>query len=522
MFELASGRFEEADKLVREARLWPYPLIWVMLKEDQRDRSEHSVRAFATLSPRIIDEDSLLLLIDQEFMEYAKEIWNHLSSLLGCSEKQCDIGDRNVSLKEIAKSLFTLRWLLYSIGAEIPVYLYFSYLYLSKADLDISTHSNRSNDSGTAKDKSMSNGAEDDNWVYNGSSPWDWVYKSLMNTFSLIVDGSRSEGQDSRLNLIFETYANIFKAELKLLKTTIDRHTGVQPINYKSMLCEIMEKQVLLLNAFHDELEDHTYSPDKRQQRACPSLCEEIVSGSDAYIPRLYPRKLIEVSKEENLRMLIFPQKPRRRKTIEEIVGRSLEDIDACGEQRRAIHSCTLKYIIGGRLCEFLNLIRDLKQTCDLSNFIRDIRIAAVNWGGEPECKEAEEDFKRLIGRDICEIRVDCEEKEKFSENFDSILKSLEPDHSLVIHIISDYRKDVIEKILSKIDNVKGSLKAKIWIAISPTAIYARNTRLVKICSSCSGSLEKVLDVCFLEANKIGCLQVEPLRIYIDELYRPG
>ncbi|MFZ8823336.1 MAG: hypothetical protein ACO2O0_04190, partial [Desulfurococcales archaeon] len=32
MFELASGRFEEADKLVREARLWPYPLIWVLLE----------------------------------------------------------------------------------------------------------------------------------------------------------------------------------------------------------------------------------------------------------------------------------------------------------------------------------------------------------------------------------------------------------------------------------------------------------------------------------------------------------
>ncbi len=523
IFELASGKFEEADKLVREARLWPYPLIWVIPREDRRDRSERGIGVFTTLSPRVINEDDLLMLIDQDFMKYTKKIWNYLLHILECSERQYDTGDLKVSIKEIAKSLFTFRWILYSIGAEIPIYIYFSYLYLSKADLDSGTHSNRSNDTSIEIDKSTNSGIENDNNVYDGSSPWDWVYKSLMNTFSLIVDGSRSEGGDNCLNLILEKYANILEAELRLLETTINCRTRTQSNNHKSIILEIMKNQVLLLNILRYELKSHTHPPDRGQQKVCPSLHEEVASGSNAYIPRLYPRKLIEMSKEENLHLLLLPQEPKRRRIIEDIMGRSLEDIDACGEQRRAKHSCTLKYIIGGRLCEFLNLIRNLRQTHDPSNFIRDIRIAAINWDGEQECEEAEEDFKSLISRDICDVKVECEiDIKKFLEKFDSILKSLEPDHSLVIHIISDYGKNVIRGILSKIDDKKGSLKAKIWIAISPAAIYVRNTRLAKICSTRSGSLEKILDVCFLEANKMGCLQVEPLRIYIDELYSLG
>ena len=498
MFELASGRFEEADKLVREARLWPYPLIWVLL-----EGGGQGIRIPATLGPRVIREEDLLSLIDRELTCYIEKIWGILPSLLNCDKGQTTIRDRESSIVEMAKGLFALRWLIYSIGAEIPVYLYFSYLYLSKASLCGSIDSD----------------------PCSVSSPWDWVSKSIKNTFSLIVDGSKSDGQIYPLNSILETYGNIFEAELELLEATINRQAMARPVDFDSIIHKIMGSHIRLLDILYNELKHTACPPDKGQQRTCQGLCGDSSSGSDTdkHLPRIYPRELIEVSRGENLRLLVLPQRPKRRKYIEDIIGKSLGDDDSCGDQRKAMHSCTLKYIVGGRLCEFLNLVRDLKQTCDLSKAIEKIKIVALEWDRERECREAEEDLGGLVSRDIYNMEIYCDRRvEMPSRILEGIIDDPGRDVSVVILIISDYKKEIIRDILSEICRYGSSLKAKIWIAISPITIYARGSKLENLFSSSSTSLSKILDVCFLRADKMGCLQVEPLRIYIDKLYSPG
>jgi len=500
IIELTSGRFEEIDKLVREARVWPYPLIWVLLEEDrQTTRGQQNIRTPSMLSPRVIDEKDLISLIDHEFICYTKKTWDILPHLLGHDRGQTTVGDQEANLKEIAGSLFALRWLLYSIGAEIPVYLYFSYLYLSKAGLYSSGN----------------------NTLHDSSSPWKWASLSLKNTFNLIADGSKSSGQNHALNSILEAYGNIFESELELLEFTIDRQTDA-----KLTICKIMENHMRLLGILYSELKDLTCSPDRQLNIICPDLCEDGAKSSSAskHPPRIYPRELIEVSKEDNLHLLVLPQRPRRRRDIEDIIGRDMEDDGTCDSERVAMHSCTLKYIVGGRLCEFLNLVRDLKRTCDLSNAIKEIRIAAVEWKRDHECREAEEDFRCLISQNVCDVKAICEEdKEKFKKKFPEYLKNIlenpNQDHSLVILMIGDYRKEVIEGILSNISDYiknKSSSETKIWIAISPLAIYARNPESPY--SSNGISLRKTLDVCFLKAGRLGCLQVDPLKLYIDKL----
>lgn len=487
---------DEMLKLIKETRVWPYPLIWTHPEEAQDRR----LRIFR---PRLIDNKSTIHLLDSDLIECVMSIEKLWCSAQEKEEQKCR--EQEDYFTKILKNLFKIRSCIYSLGAEIPNYLYYSYLYLSKSNLCI----------------------YDERDQEHNISPWNTIAASIKNTLNILITEAKDESNNYyRLGQILGIYGELFDAELEILRNSIEGNTDKE-----------RQLQDHVRRALHNqrELLRILLTENVLEQRRID--CHESVRRDNIYIN--------ELAKKDNIYILVLPQRPTSRRSLEKIIRMPLAE--ECDDQRGAEHSCMLKYVVGGRLCELLKMLANLRGDRDeIWRAIKKIEIWTVCWDDD-ESKDAMEDLKdylnRLINIDtnidrnkndiITLYKVkDCTRSNLTKEIAQHIMgickgssNSQNISTTLVILIIGDYRKDIISIILDSVlrdrENQPSLFGCEPIIIIAPITIYASEY------DPCE--LRKILKVCFLEhdgsiSRDGGCLNKEPLRIYIEKLKtsKPG
>jgi len=511
IFELASGKSEEYDKLIKDRRLWNYPVLWVYIggEQEQQNKQQSQDRQ----SRQVVDALKLRMI-------KARDMWK----LLGfCSSETIDYEEASTDLKKWINKLSYMRSRLYDIGAEIPMFTYYSYLYI-------------------VKEKPYIRSKDDLSSIY---SHWNLIHLSLENTYKLIKGSSCDlSGESPKFNL--HLYGRFFEKELKLLNKTIedaDKQVGeIERIGHYLyyLLCDLMTST--------KECE----FPDG-DKVLCP---QNIITPGDL-------GDLDEIAEQDNIYLIVFPQRFTHKKDLEELIPVDIESrSDSRGHDKREItsHSYVMRFVIGGRLREVVKLIKKYgKRPKNI-----EIYLITSRWK-VAEAKDAYKDIeKALEGLSDNNVNIYtkhvCEEEgyQECPENIEYALKSIgnkvkntdQGRCSIVFLVIGDYGKKYLESIIRwyiygeespdkcvKSDHRERAVSqnelfravlnmCKVYLMISPLSTYSPEQ-----CIHPTSSPKKNVEVCLKSmkvsrcTNKeehLGCLEVSPLRLYIRRIQLSG
>lgn len=498
--EHSSGRTTEIEKLVKEQRVWPYPTFWIA-------NTKHVNEFMRALLPRLADS-----------RDFGGLLSRHIELLLS------QLGHGSQLPRDMAEALerlFKARSEIYRLGTELPLYIQFSSLYLSRATYPCSER-----------------------------SPWDDVKISLNNSLHLLKKGS-----EERKSGLLSRYASLLNLETEMLSSMgiISQGGGEEYIRRLAEDASCALKDLVdLMDTQHRDSLDAAFMTELR----------ELVESDEIYIVAL-------------------PQRSTSRDEIRNALSIYGEADMATAPE--AAHSLTMAYVVMARLAETLMLIEKperLKRLVlcfinwsssecsaakqDLLNVMR--RIAS----GAGESKNFYEEVEKVL-RDVC-TREDrrrgegrgCEEKSKeegmkgiyecIEKTVDSISKSTQGPGaqnknnrcSFVFLVIGDYAKEVLQKLTKNLlsltrsnlgspsgrsaksdetsgesDRVRIILEnvarsgCRIAVAIAPLSIYRSQER---------PDLEKIVKPCSLalvggrgEYGEL-CLKEYPVGLYIKYL----
>jgi len=504
IFELASGKSEEYDKLIKDRRLWNYPVLWVYIGDEQEQQNKQQSQD--RQGKQVVDALKLRMI-------KAQDMWE----LLGfCNLETIDYEEASTDLKKWINKLSYMRSRLYDIGAEIPMFTYYSYLYIVKEKPYIRRRDNRRDD------------------LSSTYSHWNLIHMSLENTY-------------------------------KLIKGSSGDLSGESPGSSLHLYGEFLEKELKLLNKIIEGADEQAGEIERIGHYLLSSLMECEFSDSDKVLcpqNKITPGDLKEIAEQDDIYLIVFPQRFTHKRDLEELIPVDIESrSDSRGHDKREItfHSYVMRFVIGGRLREIVKLIKECGERP------KNIEIYLITSGWKvAEAKDAYKDIEKALEGlsnndvNICMKHV-CEEEsyQGCPENIEYTLKSIgnkvkntdQGRCSIVFLVIGDYGKKYLERIIrcciygekspgkcAKSDHRERAVSqnelfravldtCKVYLMISPLSIYSPEQYTPP-----TSSPKKNVEVC-LKSMKVsrcdreehlGCLEVSPLRLYIRRIQLSG